>query len=150
MFLVLSMQKFRHVIEKRTQDIAVKLQKKMEQRVEILKLKISPAVTAEKKDTTMNYRMNRIMNIPYNLITWPCNCCVSYLSFICSFILQTVYTIEETSLYIHKFTIHDTCYTIFIVWCWFCQYKIFFFLNIQILSVFGTWCCKLMLNFFLF
>ncbi|WZY81152.1 hypothetical protein YC2023_027536 [Brassica napus] len=44
-------------------------EKKMEQSVEILKLKISPAVTAEKKDTTMNYRMNRIMNIPYNLIT---------------------------------------------------------------------------------
>ncbi|KAH0915015.1 hypothetical protein HID58_029461 [Brassica napus] len=65
----LHLPKLRHVIGKRTQDVAVKLQKKMEQSVEILKLKISPAVTAEKKGTTMNYRMNRIMNISYNLIT---------------------------------------------------------------------------------
>ncbi|KAH0849283.1 hypothetical protein HID58_091421 [Brassica napus] len=65
----LHLPKLRHMIGKRTQDDAVKLQKKMEQSVEILKLKISPAVTAEKKGTTMNYRMNRIMNISYNLIT---------------------------------------------------------------------------------
>uniref|UniRef100_A0A0D3ECP8 Uncharacterized protein n=1 Tax=Brassica oleracea var. oleracea TaxID=109376 RepID=A0A0D3ECP8_BRAOL len=31
--------------------------------------KQAEGLTAEKKGTTMNYRMNSIMNIPYNLIT---------------------------------------------------------------------------------